>query len=67
MQDVYDTLCARIDADAPDLLAQLKRDPPKAVAYGYQILPRIVPDEPRPATPPRAMGFLMLVGAAYLD
>jgi hypothetical protein len=45
LQRFFETLDARVAEDAPDLRPSLV--PPAPVPYGYQILPRLVPDPPR--------------------
>ena len=54
LQKLYDTLTALLKKEAPDLLPKLKEAEPKPVVHGYQILPKLIPNEPQPATPPRA-------------
>jgi hypothetical protein len=51
---VHDALRARLEANAPDLLPVLAKASPAPVRQGYQIVPRLVPDVPRPATRPAA-------------
>jgi hypothetical protein len=54
LERVYETLRARVRADAPDLSPQLEKAAPKPLAHGYQILPKLIPDVPPPAAPLRA-------------
>lgn len=44
----YELLRAALKKDAPELVKKLKATPPKPVDYGYQILPRLIPDDPLP-------------------
>ncbi len=53
LERFYETLSTRVAAEAPDLHPKLKAEPPKPVPRGYQILPRLVPDAPRPTGRPR--------------
>jgi hypothetical protein len=39
---------AHLEPDAPDLAARLREAPPAPVPYGYGILPKLMPDPPRP-------------------
>jgi len=54
LQQVYAALQTRVRADAPDLLPGLQAAPPRPVAHGYQILPKLVPDLPATSAAPRA-------------
>ena len=45
----FQDLGARLEPEAPDLLAKLRETPPTPVAYGYGILPKLVPAPPRPS------------------
>ncbi len=49
LERFYETLSTRVAPEAPDLHPKLKAEPPKPVPRGYQILPRLAPDAPRPA------------------
>ena len=49
LEQFFRTLRARLESDAPDLHAKLVQSEPAAVPYGYQRVPRIVPDLPRAA------------------
>ena len=40
--------------EAPDLLPKVMAAAPKPVPHGYQVLPRLVANDPPPTTPPRA-------------
>jgi hypothetical protein len=43
----YDILGARLAAEAPDLRSALSKVPPAQIPYGYQLLPKLVPDLPK--------------------
>jgi hypothetical protein len=47
-------LWEHIRKEAPDLVPTIERAPVAAVPHGYGIVPRLVADVPRPATPPRS-------------
>jgi len=51
---LHDAVWAQVKRDAPDLLPTLRRVPPALVPHGYQILPRLVADDPAPAARPRS-------------
>lgn len=59
----YTSLSKQLQHEAPDLLATLAPllatlTPPPPIAYGYEILPRIVSDAPPgPATKPHVVNF----------
>src|ERR671934_2250061 len=55
LERFYDRLAHRLKEDKPDLYEKLKDTSPKPVVHGYQVLPRIVANPPKPATPPRAI------------
>ena len=54
LQRLYATLTAMLEKEALDLIPRLKKAEPKPVVHGYQVLPKLIPDEPKPSTPPRA-------------
>ncbi len=57
LQRFYDTLCARVKVEAPDLYPKLAHAPPKPAVYGYGLLPKLLPlptPGPTPAQRPRA-------------
>jgi len=54
LQRTYEALRARVERDAPDLLPALASASPRPVRLGYQILPRLVADAPRPSERARA-------------
>ena len=45
LQTFYRWLQNRVKHDAPDLLPKI--EPPAPVPYGYQIIPKLLPDKPR--------------------
>jgi hypothetical protein len=45
---LYDAVAAALKRDAPDLLPTLDPPPSPPGVFGYQILPRILPDRPQP-------------------
>ena len=49
----HEALRAALREEAPGLVEQLSKEPPQPVAYGYQIIPRLVRDGPRPKKLPR--------------
>lgn len=51
LQRFFQRLGDRLEKEAPELRPQLQ--PPAAVLYGYQILPKLLPDQPRPSGPSR--------------
>src|SRR5438094_775876 len=51
LERFFEALRAVIEAEAPDLRARL--EPPAPVPYGYQILPKLVPDLPPRDAPTR--------------
>jgi hypothetical protein len=55
LERFYDRFALLLKKDEPDLYEKLKSAHPKPVVHGYQVLPRIIPDPPKPATPPRAI------------
>src|SRR5438477_13179236 len=54
LRRTYEALRARVEQDAPDALPALASASPRPVRLGYQILPRLVEDAPRPSAPPAA-------------
>ena len=54
LERFFETLAARVRENAPDVSPKLEAARPKAMLHGYQILPRLVPDAPRPTERPRA-------------
>jgi len=54
LERFFETLAARVRENAPDVSPRLEAARPKAILPGYQILPRLVPDAPRPTERPRA-------------
>ncbi|HYB42469.1 MAG TPA: hypothetical protein VEL75_11900 [Candidatus Methylomirabilis sp.] len=55
LERFFERFGASLERDAPDLFARLAEAPPRAVPYGYGILPRVVPDPPRPEQPARVI------------
>ena len=53
LQTAYRSLLGRLEEEAPQLVEDLRQDPPKRLRYGYQMLPQILADSPAPAQPPR--------------
>lgn len=53
LKKFYEGLKARLAVEAPDLVKKLRDKSPKPVAYGYQIVPRLVADKPSPEKPSR--------------
>jgi hypothetical protein len=51
----YAALSAALKSSAPDLLPKLQAAAPQPLRSGYQILPKLLPESPMPATPPRAV------------
>jgi hypothetical protein len=51
LQRFYDTLSARVKAEAPDLYPKVEKAPPKPAVYGYGLLPTLLP-LPTPALAP---------------
>ncbi len=43
LERFFRNLAARLEPEAPDFLAKLREAPPTPVAYGYGILPKLVP------------------------
>ena len=54
LRRTYEALRARVERDAPDVLPALASASPRPVRLGYQILPRLVADAPRPSERARA-------------
>ncbi len=54
LERFYEALSARVREDAPDSYPKLRATPPKPILHGYQILPKLGPDAPRPTERPRA-------------
>src|SRR5438477_9033934 len=54
LRGTYEARRARVERDAPDVLPALASASPRPVRLGYQILPRLVADAPRPAERARA-------------
>ena len=54
LRHAYEALRARVEQDAPDALPALASASPRPVRLGYQILPRLVADAPRPSERARA-------------
>src|SRR5213594_2213505 len=54
LRHAYEALRARVERDAPDVLPAVASASPKPVRLGYQILPRLVADAPRPSERARA-------------
>jgi len=46
-----------LDADAPDLAAGLKKDPPTPIEYGYLIVPRLSVEQPVSPVAPWSAGY----------
>ena len=46
LEAFYTALQAALMEDAPDLVEQLKEKPKRAITYGYQLVPQLVPDQP---------------------
>jgi hypothetical protein len=55
LERFHAALTAALKAEAPDLIPKLEAAAAKPPATGYQVLPRLLPDEPPPAAPPRAV------------
>jgi hypothetical protein len=51
----YSVLSARLQEEAADLSPRLQAAEAKPLASGYQVLPRLLPETPPPAVPPRAV------------
>jgi len=54
LERFYNGFALILKEDERDLYEKLKGASPTPVVYGYQVLPRIVPDAARPTTRPRA-------------
>jgi hypothetical protein len=56
LEKAYSALKSALRRESPDLYAKLTPPPPRPVEYGYQILPRLIPDPPvsKSKQPPRA-------------
>ena len=53
LEDLYTALHAALMEDAPDLVEQLKEKPKRAITYGYQLVPQLIPDQPSSKKDPR--------------
>src|SRR4051794_10796392 len=67
LNQFYTTLHSTIAHDIPGLLSELQEAPPQPVVYGYQLLPKIVPNASAEHKTVTAFSYSWPITQGYID